>query len=131
MDLKEIMNQNNFVVVGNTLSPDKYAAMIRKGLAEKGYTVAAVGKELVSINDVPFDIDIIDLCINAKEGLRLLKENRKSFKYIVIQPGASGEELVKWLGDNRIPYLDGCLLTGLAIYGRKHGSIRGPVPDAV
>ena len=118
MDIKEIMTLQNFVVLGNTVNPDRYAAMIKNGLAAHGYTAAGVGKELGSINEVPFDIDVIDLCINAKEGLRLLNENTKPFKQIVIQPGASDEELTAWLDENKIPYIDGCLLTGLSLYAK-------------
>jgi predicted CoA-binding protein len=122
MDLQEIMKQGNFVVLGNTVKPDRYAAMIKKGLAEAGYTVAGVGKELESINDVPFDIDIIDLCINPRDGLRLLQQNRKPFTGIVIQPGASDDILLAWLDKQNIPYINSCLLTGLALYSRKHSS---------
>jgi len=118
MDLKEIMQQKNFVVIGNTIKQKKYAAKIKTGLLEKGYTVASVGSELTSINDVTFDIDIIDLCINANEGLRLLKENSKNFKCIVIQPGADNEELIKWLDEQKIPYIHGCLLLGLSAYSK-------------
>jgi uncharacterized protein len=118
MDIKAIMCLQNFVVLGNTVTPDRYAAMIKTGLEAHGYTVAGVGKELASLNDVPFNIDVIDLCINAKEGLRLLQENTKPFKQVVIQPGASDEKLVAWLNERKIPYIDGCLLTGLSLYAK-------------
>jgi uncharacterized protein len=118
MDIKEIMKQNTFVILGNTVNPDKYAAMIKNGLSAHGYTAAGVGKELASINEVPFDIDVIDMCINAKEGLRLLQENTKPFKQIVIQPGASDEKLTAWLNEHSLPYIDGCLLTGLSLYAK-------------
>ncbi|MCI1208154.1 MAG: CoA-binding protein [Treponema sp.] len=120
MDLKQVMAYRNFVVLGNTVKSDRYAAMIKKGLEDKGYRVAGVGRELNSINDVPFEIDIIDLCINAKEGLRLLKENTKPFKEIVIQPGASDEALINWLDENNVPYINSCLLTGLSLYSRNN-----------
>ncbi|OJF76257.1 MAG: hypothetical protein BKP49_08875 [Treponema sp. CETP13] len=110
------MQQKNFVVIGNTVRTTKYATKIKNGLLEKGYNVAGVGSELKSLNDVPFDIDIIDLCINAKEGLRLLQENTKSFKCIVIQPGAESEELINWLNEKKINYIEGCLLVGLSLY---------------
>lgn len=110
------MQQQNFVVLGNTIRTSKYAAQIKTGLLEKSYTVAGVGAELKSINEVDFDIDIIDLCINANEGLRLLKENNKPFKCIVIQPGADNEELLAWLDQKQIPYVHGCLLVGLSLY---------------
>jgi Predicted CoA-binding protein len=118
MDIREIMGLQNFVVLGNTVTPDRYAAQIKNGLTEHGYTAAGVGRELASINDVPFDIDVVDLCINAKEGLRLLKENTKPFRQIVIQPGASDDALTAWLNEQHIPYIDGCLLTGLSLYAK-------------
>ena len=119
MELREIMQQKNFVVLGDTLNPEKYAYKIKKGLEEKGYNVSGVGKDLASINDVEGDIDIIDLCIHPVKGLKLLKECKKDFKMIVIQPGASDVELVTYLRENKIPFLDGCLLVGLKLYGRN------------
>ena len=44
MDMKEIMKQKTFAVLGNTLLEDKYAYKIKKGLIDKGYNVYAVGK---------------------------------------------------------------------------------------
>jgi predicted CoA-binding protein len=119
MDLKEIMRQQNFVVAGDTTNPEKYAAKIKTGLAEKGYTAYGVGKELASINDVPGDIDIVDLCIRADKGLALMKENTRPFKCVVIQPGAESPELLGWLDENRVPYIQGCLLVGMRLYPKN------------
>ena len=116
MDLKEAMNQQNFVVIGDTLNEEKYAYKIKKGLLERGKTVACVGKELESINDVSFDIDVIDLCIHPVKGLKLLKENTKQFKTIIIQPGAADDALYQYLNENKIPYFDGCVLVGLKLF---------------
>lgn len=116
MDLKEVMQQRVFVVVGDTLNEEKYAAKIKKGMQECGYQVYAVGKELKSINDVPEEIDIIDLCINPVKGLELMKECRKPFRNIVIQPGAESEELTAYLREKQLPYIDGCLLVGMSLY---------------
>lgn len=116
MDLKEVMQQRSFAVLGNTINEEKYAYKIKNGLQEKGYTVYPVGKELESLNDIKEDIDIIDLCIHPIKGLKLLKENKKPFKLIVIQPGASDEALIEYLDENEIPYINGCLLVGLSLY---------------
>lgn len=107
MDLQEIMQQHTFAVLGDTLNEEKYAYKIKHALLEKGYTVYAVGKELTSINDIPDDIDIIDLCIHPVKGLKLLQECKKNFKCIVIQPGASDEALLSYLNENNMPYIDG------------------------
>lgn len=116
MDLREIMGQRVFAVVGNTLEPEKYAYQIKRGLMEKGYKVYAVGKELASLNDVPEEIDVIDLCIHPAKGLELMKACKKTFKCIVIQPGAGDDALTAFLEENRLPYLHGCLLVGMRLY---------------
>ncbi|MBQ8292269.1 MAG: CoA-binding protein [Bacilli bacterium] len=116
MMLDKVMKLDNFVVVGNTLVEDKYAYKIKQGLVEAGYKVACVGKELSSINDVDFEIDVLDLCINPHVGINLLKENKKKIKTVVIQPGAESEEIIDFLKTNQIDYLEGCLLVGLKLY---------------
>ncbi len=119
MELKEIMQHNNFVVVGNTILEDKYAYKIKQGLLEKGYNACGVYKELNSINDVPFDIDILDLCINPILGLKFLKENNKHIKCVVIQPGAESDEIKAFLTENKIDFIEGCLLVGLKLYPKQ------------
>ncbi len=118
MNLKEIMAQQRFAVLGDTINPEKYACKIKEGLLDKGYTVYSVGKELNSLNEIEGDIDIIDLCIHPAKGLKLLQENRKPFKCIVVQPGASDEALMAYLKEQNLPYLDGCLLVGLSLYAK-------------
>jgi predicted CoA-binding protein len=121
MELKEIMSYKNFVVVGNTLDHSKYAYIIKNNLELNGYNVQAVGKELQSINDVEGDIDILDLCIHPVKGIALLKENKKKIKCVLIQPGAESDEIVNFLKENHIDYLEGCALVGLRMY--KNASI--------
>ena len=77
------------------------------------------GKELASLNDVPGDVDIIDLCIRPEEGLRLLQENQKPCKCVVLQPGAESPELIAWLEEHQVPYVQNCLLVGMQTYPRK------------
>ena len=118
MDLKEVMQQQNFAVVGDTLNEEKYACQIKNKMLDRGYTVYPVGKELASLNDIKGDVDVIDLCIHPAKGLKLMQECQKQFKTIVIQPGASSPELVAYLEENKLPYLDGCLLVGLSLYAK-------------
>ena len=119
MELKEIMEQRVFAVCGDTLNEEKYAFKIKQGLLSHGYTVRSVGKELASLNEIPDEIDIIDLCINPVKGLSLIKDCKKSFKCIVIQPGAENDELLSYLNEKNLPYIQGCLLVGLSVYARK------------
>lgn len=119
MNLKEVMQYNTFVVVGNTTNPSRYACKIKESLIEKGYVTYGVWKELESIDEVTEDIDIINLCINAKYGLQYIKETTKSYKGIVIQPGAEGKELIEYLREKKIPYIESCLLVGLNLYTKE------------
>lgn len=116
MDLEQIMKMKNFVVVGNTLVEEKYAYKIKSRLELNGYTTYGVDKELASINDVPGDIDVIDLCIHPVKGLKLLKECTKPFQCIVIQPGAESKEIFEFLDQKKWPYIEGCLLLGMDWY---------------
>ena len=116
MELKEVMAQHSFAVLGDTINEEKYAYQIKQGLLKKGYTVHCVGSELASLNDIEGDIDIVDLCIHPAKGLLLLRECKKPFQCIVIQPGASDEALLTYLREQHLPYLEGCLLVGLRLY---------------
>lgn len=117
MELKQIMEQKSFAVVGDTLKEEKFACKIKNAMLDRGYKVQCVGAELASLNEVEGELDVIDLCIRPDRGLALLKECRKSCKAVVIQPGAGSEELKGWLEAQGIPYIESCLLVGLRQYG--------------
>lgn len=119
MDLKEIMLFNNFVVLGNTLDKEKYAYKIKEKLLQNNYKVACVDKQYKSLNDIPFEIDVLDLCMNPLKSIQLLKENSKPIKAVVIQPGAESAELKAFLEDAKIPYIEGCLLVGMSLYKKS------------
>lgn len=116
MDLKEVMEQKNFALLGDTINEKKTAYEIKHKMTENGYTVYSVGKELASINDIPGEIDVIDLCIHPFKGLPLLKECEKDFKAVVIQPGAGDDSIFDYLKSENIPYIEGCLLLGLSMF---------------
>lgn len=116
MTLKEMMEYSNFVVVGDTLNPEKYACKIKDALLKAGYNVASVYKELKNIDDVNFEIDIIDLCINPFKGIEILKNASKPYKAVLIQPGAESDEIKMYLDSINVPYLEGCALVGVRLY---------------
>lgn len=116
MDLQQTMEQKSFVVVGDTLNQEKFACKIKEAMTKAGYQVQCVGKKLDSLNDVQGEVDVIDLCINPKKGLQLMQECRKECKVVVLQPGAFDDELVAYLKERSIPYIEGCLLVGLSLY---------------
>ena len=88
-------------------------------MANNGYDVQCVGKELASINDAEGEVDIVDLCIHPVKGLELLKACEKPFKSVVLQPGAGSDEIRAYLTEQQIPFIDGCLLVGLAAFPRE------------
>ena len=116
MDLEEVMKQRSFAIVGDTPNPEKYAHIIKHKMIDAGYVVHSVGKELASLNDIPGELDIIDLCIHPVKGLPLMQECTKPFKFIVIQPGAESDELLAFLDEKGYPYMHGCLLVGLSLF---------------
>lgn len=118
MELSEIMQKQRFAVAGDTLNPEKFACRIKQGLQDAGYDVWGVGKELPSLNDLPENVQILDLCIHPAKGLALLKECRRSFACIVIQPGAESAELLAYLDEIGAEYIENCLLVGLRRYPR-------------
>lgn len=119
MKLEDIMQYDNFVVVGNTINPDKYAYKIKQKLIDSGYNVESVGKEKKSINDVYFEIDVVDLCINKAVGIELLKENKKEIKAVLIQPGAESDEIKEYLTKSKIPFVEGCALVGCSLFKKE------------
>ncbi len=120
MNIKEIMQFQSFAVVGNTMDKEKYAYKIKAGLQEKGYKAYGVWKEYEAIDAIEEEIDVIDLCINPKWGLKYIKECNKPFKCIVIQPGAGNEELITYLQKEKLPYIEGCILVGLRLHAKEN-----------
>ena len=116
MDLREVMQKKHFVVAGDTLNPEKYAFKIKEAMLQHGYEVVAVGKELASLNEVPGEIEVLDLCIHPAKGIALLRECTKHIGGVVVQPGAESEEILSFLTEKEIPWMQGCLLVGLKLY---------------
>lgn len=114
MELKEIMDYQHFIVVGDTINEEKYAYKIKHELIKHGYQVMCVGKELPTLDEA--NGDIVDLCINPKKGYDLLINSSFNFKGVLIQPGAESKEIKELLEEKGIPYLEGCALVGLRLY---------------
>lgn len=113
MELKEIMNYKNFAVIGNTIDSEKYAYKIKENLKYYGYNVYGVHKEYSVIDAIEEEVEVIDLCINPVLGLKYLKETKKDYKVVLIQPGAESEEIKDYLNSINKPFLEGCALVGI------------------
>ena len=113
MELKEIMNYKNFAVIGNTIDSEKYAYKIKENLKYYGYNVYGVHKEYSAIDAIEEEVEVVDLCINPVLGLKYLKETKKDYKVVLIQPGAESEEIREYLNSINKPFLEGCALVGI------------------
>ncbi len=119
MTLQEAMSKNTFVVLGSTDNPEKYAYKIKNALLDSGYTVYCVPKEVPKLDDVNVEIEVLDLVINPTLGIKFLKETSKKIGGVVIQPGAESDEIIQFLEEKGIPYIEACVLVGMRLYPKK------------
>jgi predicted CoA-binding protein len=117
----DFLNYKNWAVAGSVLSEEKYAYKIFNKLKEKGYNVAGVKpgcetKDVFSnIKDIPYNIDVLDLCINPIKGLDIVKEASKlGINKILIQPGAESKDIINFCKENNIDAVEGCALVELS-----------------
>ncbi|SHE32296.1 CoA-binding protein [Clostridium fallax] len=114
-----VSNFKNWVVVGDVNNNKKYAYRILEKFKEKNYNVAGVnpkgGNEVyLRLKDVPFKIECIDLCINPKVGLEIIKEAKElGIKNILIQPGAESDEIISYCKENDLEAIENCALVQL------------------
>ncbi len=114
MELIELMKKDNFLVLGNCENEEKTAHQILNKLKELNKNVAYIYKD-GNIDDVNFDIDVLDICINYHLAIEHIKKTNKKIGAAIIQPGAENEELFKLLNEKNIPYIEGCVLVGAAL----------------
>ena len=115
MEIKDVINYKNIVIVGDTLNEEKIAYKIKQKLIENGYNTHPVYKEIKDINEVS-EIDLIIMCINPIKGIEILKSLKKSFKAVLLQEGASSDEIIAYLNELNKPYINGCMLKALKQY---------------
>ncbi len=121
MKAQDFMSYKNWVVAGDVLNSTKYAFKILNSLKEAGYNVEGVnpkygGEEAYkSLKEVPYEIDVIDLCIHPSKGINIVKEGKEvGVKYVLIQPGAESEEIINYCKENGIVAVEGCALVELS-----------------
>ncbi|WP_125154190.1 CoA-binding protein [Clostridium rectalis] len=124
MEAQELLEYRNWVVVGDVLNEQKYAYRILNTLKQSGFNVEGVnpnsGVIYNSLTQINYKIDVIDLCINPIEGLKIIQEaNLLSINKILIQPGAESEELLSFCKEKGIIAIEGCVLVELSYYKRK------------
>ena len=125
MNAQELLNYKNWVVVGDVLNPSKYAHRILNSLSKAGFNTEGVkpndksGELYKSLKEVPYSIDVIDLCINSALGINIVKEaSQLKINKVLIQPGAESEEILEYCRNNNITAIEGCALVELSHYKR-------------
>lgn len=123
MNIKKLFNNKNWVVVGKVSDKSKYAYKILKSFEAADFNVSGVhplyynDQIYKSLKDVPYKIDVIDLCINPSLGINILKEAKElDIDKVLIQPGAESDEILKYCKENGIVAIEGCALVQLSVH---------------
>lgn len=117
---KDFLNFKNWCVIGDVGNEKKYAYRILNKLKENEYNVVGVslkGGENIfkSLSEVPYNIEVIDLCINPVKGIEFIKEAKAlGINKVLIQPGAESEEILNFCKENGICSIEGCALVELS-----------------
>lgn len=118
---KDFLDFKNWVVAGDVLNNTKYAYRILISLKEAGYNALGVNPRSAddqvykSLKDISSEIQVLDLCINPKSGITIIKEAKElGIKNVLIQPGAESDEIIEYCKHNGITAIEGCALVELA-----------------
>ena len=121
MKASELLNYKNWIVVGDVLNEDKYAHRILKALEEANFNVVGVnprdntGEIYKELKDVPNKIEVIDLCINPIQGLKVIESAANlNIDKVLIQPGAGSEDILSLCKNKGIIAIEGCALVELS-----------------
>ncbi|WP_055669911.1 CoA-binding protein [Desnuesiella massiliensis] len=121
MEAKELMKYKNWAVAGDVLNSSKYAYKILNRLTEAGYNVRGVnpkddqGAVCKSLKEVPFEVEVLDLCIHPSKGIDIVKQAKGlGIKNVLIQPGAESEDILSFCRENEITAIEGCALVELS-----------------
>lgn len=121
MEASELLNYKNWVVVGDVLNESKYAFRILSSLRDSNFNVEGVnprdttGKVYKALEEVKYKIDVIDLCINPIQGLKVIESAANlNIDKILIQPGAESEEILSLCRNKGIIAIEGCALVELS-----------------
>ncbi len=111
-DIKKILeNSKTVAVVGISPKPEKPAYFVSEVVKRYGFKMYFInpvyaGKEILgekvlsSLEEVPEDIDIVDVFRNPSAIPEIAKEaEKKGFKTFWFQPGTTNMEVAKYLAD--------------------------------
>lgn len=101
---EEMLNKKVWAVAGVTERKDRYGYKIWKKLKEKDYETYGINpnyeeiegeKIYSSVKDIPVKIDVLDMVVAPKIGMKTLDEAKEAgVEYIWFQPGSFNDEII-------------------------------------
>ncbi len=121
------MAMKNWAVVGATDKKNKFGYKIYKRLKEYGYNVFAVNPSLdqidgdnsyASLKEIKANIDAVDMIVNKKIALEVLKDVRdKGIEYVWLQPGSRSQKIRDFASEYDIKLIPRCVYKELYLKG--------------
>lgn len=124
MDLiKKTINLKNWAVVGATTKKDRFGYKIVAKLNKNDYNVFPVNPKFEKVNGlktydnltaIKTKIDVVDMVVNPKQGIKIMKEiNKLGIKYVWLQPGTRSQEIRDFAAENDINLIENCIYAKL------------------
>ena len=120
MQAHELLNYKDWVVVGDVLNTSKYASRIKAALKGADFNVVGVNPRdttetiYKALKDVPYKIEVVDLCINPITGLKIVEEAAElGIDKVLIHPGAESQDIINFCKEKGITAIEGCALVEL------------------
>jgi len=124
MSLKnETMKLKNWAVVGATTKKNRFGYKIVEKLKQNDYNVFPVNPKFEEVADlkcypdlssIENDIDVVDMVVNPKSGIKVMEEISKlGIKYVWLQPGTRSQEIREFAAENNIELIEDCIYASL------------------
>ncbi len=120
---EETLKMKKWAVVGATNNQNRYGYKIVKRLQEHNYDVYPVNPNLEEIDgikcyktvsDIDVDIDVVDMVVNPKIGIKVMEEiMEKEIQYVWLQPGTRSELIRSYANNSSINIIEDCIYATL------------------
>ncbi|MFW6294295.1 MAG: CoA-binding protein [Halanaerobium sp.] len=121
--IEKTMKMKNWAVVGATTKENRYGYKIVKKLKENDYNVFPVNPKFEKVeglkcyddlSSIETQIDVVDMVINPKHGINVMKEiNDLGIKHVWLQPGTRSQEIRDFAAKNNIEIVEDCIYARL------------------
>lgn len=125
--VEKTLNMKNWAVVGATDNKDKFGYKIYKRFKDYGYNVFAVNpgldeidgdKSYSSLKEIKTNIDAVDMVVNKKIALEVLKDVRdKDIEFVWLQPGSRSQQIRDFASEYNIKLIPRCVYKELYLKG--------------